>query len=260
MKLSEKLYKLRKEKGLSQEALAEKLHTTRQAISKWENDQGYPETENLLLLSNIFDVSIDFLLRDALDTEEKSEKGYCVSEEMARGYIAHEKRMGKYLGLCFLFWTFAGIPYAMLSPDTSARFLGIAACVMFGIVFAVLGMLKEQEEYKVLEEEPLLLDYVVFNRLSEEYIALKKRQQMLLAPCIILFVGGLLIVALTIKGYIEWTQYHAIAFLGLGIGLFGFVRCMSTRDAYELLVKNEQYCSRFLFKLKKKLKERFDHW
>ncbi len=40
-----KLFKLRKEKGLSQEALAEKINTTRQAISKWENGQGYPETE-----------------------------------------------------------------------------------------------------------------------------------------------------------------------------------------------------------------------
>lgn len=42
MNLSEKIYQLRKEKGLSQEGLAEKLGTTRQAVSKWENNQGYP--------------------------------------------------------------------------------------------------------------------------------------------------------------------------------------------------------------------------
>ena len=56
MNLGEKIYKLRKEKGLSQEALAEFVGTTRQAISKWENNQGYPETEKLLLLSNVFEV------------------------------------------------------------------------------------------------------------------------------------------------------------------------------------------------------------
>lgn len=50
MKLGEKIYKLRKEKGLSQEALAELVGTTRQAVSKWENNQGYPETEKLLML------------------------------------------------------------------------------------------------------------------------------------------------------------------------------------------------------------------
>ena len=44
MNLGEKIYKLRKERNLSQEALAEFVGTTRQAISKWENNQGYPET------------------------------------------------------------------------------------------------------------------------------------------------------------------------------------------------------------------------
>ena len=45
MTFGEKLFKLRKEKGLSQEQLAEQMNTTRQAVSKWENDQGFPETE-----------------------------------------------------------------------------------------------------------------------------------------------------------------------------------------------------------------------
>ena len=43
MNLGEKILKLRKERGLSQEDLAEKLGTTRQAISKWENNQGFPD-------------------------------------------------------------------------------------------------------------------------------------------------------------------------------------------------------------------------
>ena len=47
MTFGEKLFKLRKEKGLSQEALAEQIGTTRQAVSKWENNQGFPETEKL---------------------------------------------------------------------------------------------------------------------------------------------------------------------------------------------------------------------
>ena len=62
MTFGEKLFKLRKEKGLSQEALAEQVGTTRQAISKWENNQGFPETEKLLQLSNIFEISTDYLL------------------------------------------------------------------------------------------------------------------------------------------------------------------------------------------------------
>lgn len=48
MNFGEKLFKLRKEKGMSQENLAEQIGTTRQAISKWENNQGFPEVEKLL--------------------------------------------------------------------------------------------------------------------------------------------------------------------------------------------------------------------
>ena len=56
MTFGEKLYKLRKSQGLSQEALAEKLNTSRQAVSKWENNNGYPETEKIILISKIFQV------------------------------------------------------------------------------------------------------------------------------------------------------------------------------------------------------------
>ena len=76
MTFGEKLFKLRKERGLSQEALAEQANTTRQAISKWENNQGFPETEKLMLLSNIFEVSIDSLLKDSESTGTQSTDGY----------------------------------------------------------------------------------------------------------------------------------------------------------------------------------------
>ena len=61
MTFGEKLFKLRKEKGFSQETLAEQIGTTRQAVSKWENNQGFPETEKLLQISDIFEISLDFL-------------------------------------------------------------------------------------------------------------------------------------------------------------------------------------------------------
>ena len=59
-----------------------------QAISKWENNQDFPETEKLLLLSNIFEVSADFLLKDERTIQANEERGYYVSKEMERGFIA----------------------------------------------------------------------------------------------------------------------------------------------------------------------------
>ena len=57
-----RLQQMRKASGLSQEALAEKLEVSRQAVSKWENDAGFPETEKLLRLGELFQVSMDDLL------------------------------------------------------------------------------------------------------------------------------------------------------------------------------------------------------
>ena len=64
MSFSEKLRVLRKEKGLSQEQLAEMVNVSRQAVSKWESEQAYPELDKLILLSDFFNISLDDLIKD----------------------------------------------------------------------------------------------------------------------------------------------------------------------------------------------------
>ena len=64
MKLYEKIIKLRKSNGGSQEELAEKLDLSRQAISRWENGTALPDANNILQLSKIFGVTSDYLLNE----------------------------------------------------------------------------------------------------------------------------------------------------------------------------------------------------
>lgn len=76
MKLSEKIMILRKQKGWSQEELAEKLEVSRQAVSKWESGQASPDIEKILKISQLFEVSTDVLLKEEYDvyaTEEAKE-------------------------------------------------------------------------------------------------------------------------------------------------------------------------------------------
>lgn len=174
MSFGEKLFKLRKEKGLSQESLAEQLGTTRQAISKWENNQGFPETEKLLQLSNIFETSVDFLLKDEQTSKDINEKGYYVSKEMATGYLANQKKESTCIGMGFMFWALAGIPYVMFANHLTWRFLGMAVFTIAGISSFVSGLFLEQESYKVLKEEPLILDYKYRKELSGLYICKKE--------------------------------------------------------------------------------------
>lgn len=64
MIFSEKLQLLRKNKGYTQEEFAEKLNVSRQAVAKWESGQAYPDIANLIQISNMMNVTVDYLVRD----------------------------------------------------------------------------------------------------------------------------------------------------------------------------------------------------
>ena len=63
MTFGEKLQALRQKSGMSQDALAEKLNVSRQAVSRWERDETMPETEKIVLIADLFGVTTDYLLR-----------------------------------------------------------------------------------------------------------------------------------------------------------------------------------------------------
>ncbi len=74
MTLGNKLAKLRRENNLTQEQLAELLGVSRQAISKWESDAAYPETEKLIRLGRLYRCSMDYLLLDEIREESLREE------------------------------------------------------------------------------------------------------------------------------------------------------------------------------------------
>lgn len=85
--LSEKLYQLRKKSGLSQEQLSEQLNVSRQAISKWESGSAFPESEKLILISNYFGVSVDYLLKDEEDDLKMANNEAGKNPKMLAGLI-----------------------------------------------------------------------------------------------------------------------------------------------------------------------------
>ena len=77
MTFGEKLYQLRTERGMSQETLARSLGVSRQAISRWELGSTLPDAPNLLKLSDLFGVAIDYLLRDEYTEKQQSPSISC---------------------------------------------------------------------------------------------------------------------------------------------------------------------------------------
>lgn len=69
MILADKIIELRKKNGWSQEQLAQKLNVTRQSISKWEGAQSVPDLQKIILLSEIFGVTTDYLIKDEIEEE-----------------------------------------------------------------------------------------------------------------------------------------------------------------------------------------------
>jgi len=88
MKFEEKLMTLRKKAGMSQEDLADRLGVSRQAISRWELGSTLPDAPNLLKLSDLFGVSIDYLLRD----DYESERDLPPVQEMRREMTAKDQK------------------------------------------------------------------------------------------------------------------------------------------------------------------------
>jgi len=101
MTFAEKLYRLRRQKGLSQEELAEQLEVSRQAISRWEMGSTLPDAKNLLQLSDIFGVSIDYLLRDERESPEETPPfRQFTSPDMRKDPLRAER--SRQIGLCIL--------------------------------------------------------------------------------------------------------------------------------------------------------------
>lgn len=89
MTFGEKLLKLRSDAGFSQDKLAEMLEVSRQSVSKWERDEAMPDTDKIVLISKIFSVSTDSLLKDedeiktageGTDSEVKEETAQMISD------------------------------------------------------------------------------------------------------------------------------------------------------------------------------------
>lgn len=71
MELGEQLQKLREQKNMSREELAQEMNVSRQAVYKWENNKGYPDIENLIKLSDLYNITLDKLIKDDHSFQKK---------------------------------------------------------------------------------------------------------------------------------------------------------------------------------------------
>lgn len=262
MELGDKVFKLRKEKGLSQESLAEQLGTTRQAISKWENNQGFPETEKLLLLANVFNVSIDYLLKDQESSLKSEHDGYYVSREKAEAWILHERQMIMKLGIGIAFLICAGIPYLLFKEFDIVRILCVVAFILIGIMNTIKFCISDSDyEFKALKQYSLLFDNKYFEELKSRYAGVKKKylNMMMLLPIVLVLTGSMIVVE-KYSHVAMWDLMIPIFLFLIALSIFSFLYGSTMKETYELLIQNDEYNSKMTTRLMKKFRNKLkDH-
>jgi len=173
MTFGEKIRRCRKEMNISQEELAFQLQVSRQAISKWENDQGYPETDKIIKLSKVYNVTLDYLLSDLATTNKDivdDEKGFYVNQEMASGFLLHETLKYKKIA-----WSISlllgGIAFVFLFQEVGVVLYVIT--IIAAIAFVV-SIFLSGKPYTRLRSELLIFDSTVKNELIDLYNDKKK--------------------------------------------------------------------------------------
>ncbi|MDO4175111.1 MAG: helix-turn-helix transcriptional regulator [Eubacteriales bacterium] len=135
MQLGKQIRKYRNEQSLSQDGLAEKIYVSRQTISNWENSKSYPDVNSLVLLSDVFGVSLDQLIKgDVSIMKEQINK-------------QDQQRFGR------LSWIFTGLLLAaILTPIPLVHFLSYVGVGIYIVLFAVamyVAALVEKEKKKL---------------------------------------------------------------------------------------------------------------
>lgn len=121
MTTGEKLAALRKQKGITQEKLAEILKVSRQSVSRWEMDAAFPETEKLIRLSRLLECSIDFLLNG--DLEENQIRGESHRELSPRECVRFIRECGYFFLATAAQGRPALRPMGMIYSDEKALYL-----------------------------------------------------------------------------------------------------------------------------------------
>jgi transcriptional regulator with XRE-family HTH domain len=110
MTFGEKLQDLRQRAGMSQEGLSEKLNVSRQAVSRWERDETMPEVEKIVVLADLFGVTIDYLLRpEKPSTEKEPDSKAGTKQDWIDKLTYLAKTKGYLLGWLLIVWGVADL-------------------------------------------------------------------------------------------------------------------------------------------------------
>ncbi|MDP2560428.1 helix-turn-helix domain-containing protein [Psychrobium sp. 1_MG-2023] len=260
MILAEKIIRLRKQSGWSQEELAEKMNISRQSVSKWESANSIPDLNRIIMLAEIFDVSTDFLLKDDIEVPnpnvdgDSKETGIAqVSLEQANLYVEQKMEAsalttkGVMLCVCsavplFFFMAMAETNRLNITDDIAAA-LGIVGIIV--LVSIAVNFFIKTNQYEsdtgLIDNEPFELAYGVHSVFSEKLQKFRATYNKRLSLSIFLFIFSFvpLMMAGIFSGGSDTTLMMLIVLIAIATAGLGIIIPVSAQfDAYNNVLKD----------------------
>ncbi len=257
MILADKIIRLRKQLGWSQEELAEKVGVSRQSVSKWESTNSIPDLNKIIKLAGIFDVSTDFLLKDDIDSadylSENKEPGLTqVSLEQALAYVdikmAAAGSIAKGVALCvcsavplFFLLALAETGQLNLTGDKAVAFgiVGLLVMISIGVSFFI-------KTHQSVIDSPLTGDnpfelsfgvHGVINEKLQNFTGTYHKRLSLGISLFIFSVMPLLLVAI-LSGKPDATLMMLVMlFFMVAIGIYIIIPASTKFEAYNYILK-----------------------
>ncbi len=269
MTLAEKITLLRKQKGWSQEELADRMDISRQSVSKWESGQSVPDLDKIIKISNIFAVSTDYLLKE--DTEEDSdfaggdeggnadiseEPARSVSMEEATAFMDKTAETAKRMALAIASYVISPICLIVLGGMSEYKVVSVTENMAGGLGTAVLlvmvaiattvvilnGMQLSQYEY--LEKEMISIGYGVREAVEKRKEAFETTFRKSIATGVALCIVGVIPMLLAAAADAEDMVYVycvGILLFLIACGVYFFVWSGMIHGSYEKLLQEGDY-------------------
>lgn len=261
MILADKIIKLRKKNGWSQEELADKMNVSRQAVSKWESAQTVPDLEKILQLGTLFGVTTDYLLKDEIEDEEFTDDSLDttvkrVTMEEANTFLEQRKRASWQIAVATFLCILSPITLIILGGAAETQNFGVSETVRDSIGFIVLFAFIlvavpmylycgfKNEPFEFLDKNvPFELEYGVKGLVTQRKKDFRNTyvKWNIIATCICVFAPVPLLVSAASKNEMLTILMLALTMFLAGVGVAMFIVVGVQNTSMQKLLKEGEF-------------------
>jgi transcriptional regulator with XRE-family HTH domain len=258
MILADKIIRLRKQLGWSQEELAEKMNVSRQSVSKWESTNSIPDLNRIIMLAEIFDVSTDFLLKDDIEAFDSLSEGIepgliQISLEQALKYVENKMEVAslvtKGVALCvcsvvplFFFLAMAETNRLNMTSDVATAIGVVSILIMVSIAISFFIRINQYEsDIAPIENEAFELAYGVHSVFKEKLQKFRVTYNLRLSIGIFIFIISfvpLMFVSMFSGGGDMVLMMLNVLLLMIATGIYIVSPVSAKYDAYNNILKD----------------------